>query len=225
MSLISGAAALGSAVTGIGSIANTLFPDQRRIKIPDVDVEVNIDAMVSATINTSIIKSEHPAEGGKVFAQNIYKNPRSITMTCVLSSVLRASGIDSVSSATQFGASLLIPEVGNIVNLALNEEDSIATRLKDLRDAQDLGLIVQVLGLPNQEVFNFVIEDITDNENVETGPNSRAVDIVLSEVFIVGLDSPAGEEGGLFSAITDTITSAINSIPGEIGTQIALSGL
>ncbi len=214
MSFLSGAAALGSGVGALGSLVNALFPKQILIRIDDQDV--NIDAMESAVVGTTVQISEQPAENGKVFAQNVYNNPRTITLQCILSNILRASGINSIASATQFASSLLIPEVASITNLALNEEDHISRRLLLLRDAQESGKVVQIIGLKDQDVFNFIIENISDTENVQTGEKARAIDILIKQAFIVGLDSPE-PAGGRFSKITGALSGIVKSSPPALG--------
>jgi len=212
MSLLTGAAKIGAAANVLGQLSNALFPDEIRIRIDDDD-EVTIDAMQDAVVETSVQVSEFPAEDGKVFVQNISKNPRRITLQCVLSNIIRLSNIKTLSAATAFGTALVIPEVASVSNILLNEEDSISIRLNLLRNAMEQGKIVQILGLPDQDQFNFIIENVVDNENVQTGDRARGVNIVVREAFIVGLDLPRPDNAGLFSEVTDSFTGLINSIP------------
>lgn len=216
MGFLTGAAKLGSAVGALKSIANALFPDQITIRVSDISLDVVIDSVSSAQVNTGMIISDNPSEDKNTFIQNISKSPKSITLSCIFSNIPRLSNIRTGASATKFATALLLPEVGTLTETLINEEDSIAERLQNLRDVMEEGLIVQILGLPGQEIFNFVIESIGDTEDVGTGTRSRAVDITIREAFIVGLGAPAPEEAGLFSKITDSIGGALNNTVGAL---------
>lgn len=226
MSLLAGASALTADIIGGGglaSIANALFPNEVKIRFEvenqftnqfDVN-EVNLDATFTRSVSTTISVSEHPSEDEQTFVQNVYLNPKVIGLTCILSNVLRIGDVKSLSAATQFASALLIPEVAQVTNVALNEEDNISIRLDLLRFAQENGIVVQVLGLPDQEFFTFILESIADNETVETGDKARAVDITLRQVFIVGVEE-FEEEGGIFSTVTEELTGAIDAVPAAL---------
>lgn len=216
MALLTGASKIAAGAQVAGQIARALFPKEVRILIDDVD-EVTINATTAVDTETGIEVSEFPSEDGKVFVQNISRLPRRLTLNCVFSSIPRLSNIGSLAAAAQFGTALAIPEVGSVTNILINEEDSVQTRLDLLRDAMDNGKIVQILGLPGQDQFNFIIDSVSDTENTETGTRSKLATILVREAFIVGLDLPRPITGGLFSTLTESFTGAINSIPDAIG--------
>ena len=204
MSLLGGVAAASGAVGALGALNNTLFPKQILIKIPDQKIEVNIDSATNISVNTSVTVSDHPTEDKEVLAQNVSPAPRTITLSCMFSNIIRLSNINTVSAAAQFGIAAAIPEAAGLSDILLNEEDSIVTRLGQLRTAQKNGQIVTIIGLPEQNAFEFIIVDVSDDESTETGTKSRSITLTIQEARIAKKD-PGISEKGLFSTIIDLI--------------------
>jgi hypothetical protein len=213
MGLLTGISNVNSGIVGLGAIANTFFPKQIVIKHEPSTLEVQIDSASAINSDTSVNVSQHPAEDGKVFIQNISRNPRTMTLQCTLSNIIRLSNIKTLSAAAQYATALLLPEAGAISNLFLNQEDTISERLNLLRTFMGEGSVVLVLGLPDQSAFNYVITNISDSMTSQTGRKARTVNITLQEAFIVGLSAPNVSEGGLFSKVTSSIASAISEFP------------
>lgn len=213
MGFLTGAANIGAGVGALKSIAAELFPDEVSIKftLNNIDKEIFIDSCRTRKVSTTIGVSEFPAEDGRVFQQNISTNPRVITLEGFLSSIPRLNNIKTASQALKYASSLLIPEVASVSNLLLNEGDSVADRLRDLRDAMNTGVVVQILGLPDQDVFNFILINVEDLESENSGNKGKDITLTIREAEIVGLAKPQKSEGGLFSKVTGAVSGTINN--------------
>jgi hypothetical protein len=219
VSFLSGAANLGAGVGALKNIAKELFPDQVSLKftLDDVEKEIFLDSCRSRKITTSIGVSEFPAEDGRVFQQNVSTNPRSIALSAFLSSIIRLNNLKTGTSAAKYATSLLIPEVASISNILLNEGDTVAERLFDLRQCMNTGTIVQVLGLPDQDVFNFIIMNVDDTESEASGDKGKDIELTLREAEIVGLKKPVKKvDNGLFSKIQGGVSGGLNKAGGAV---------
>lgn len=217
MSLLGGINAVAGAAAGLQSIANTLFPNQIELKITDLtddEITVQIDAATAISGNTSVNISEHPTENNQVFQQNVSKNARQVTLACTFSNIIRLSNAKTLTAAAQFGIAAALPEVGSLTNILLNEEDSITTRLQDLRLAENVGATIQIVGIEELVDFNFAITDISDDETTETGTSSRTVNITLREKFLA---NEVDSSSGIFSKALQTAEGIVGTIPAGLG--------
>lgn len=210
MSLLPSIAKLGAGVGALQSIINTVFPNNiliKYVKDDGTEVAVYLDATEDITKTASSSISDAPSEDKKVYVQNLSNNPRTINLSSVLSNVITLSRINTLSAAADYAAALLIPEAANLTSLLTNEEDSIEERLRQLRDAKDNGYVVNVIGLPDQTTFNYIIESIEDTATTQIG-KSRIVNISLREAFIVGLNKPVVQDGPI-AAVVKRITGSV----------------
>jgi hypothetical protein len=213
LSFLTGAANLGAGLGALKNIAAELFPDQVSIKFKlngETDKEIFLDSVQVRRVETTAGVSEFPAENQKVFQQNISTNPRVITFSAYLSSIPRLNNLKTGSNALKYATSLLIPEVASLTNILLNEDDSVAERLADLRSAMGYGDILQILGLPDNDTINFILTSVVDIEDLDTGSKGKKVELSVREAQIVGLDAPQPPSKGLFSKITSTISGGLN---------------
>lgn len=225
MSFLTGAANLGAGLGALKNVVSELFPDQVSLKFKlkgETDKEIFLDSIQVRRVETTAGVSEFPAENQKVFQQNISTNPRIVALTGYLSSIPRLNNIKTASSALKYATSLLIPEVASISNLLLNEEDSVTERLEDLRAAMGYGDIIQILGLPANDVFNFILTSVVDIEDLESGSKGKKIELGIKEAQIVGLDAPTPPDKGLFSKVTGTISGGINKAGKAAGKLVGL---
>ena len=215
MSLLSGLGKISGVVGAVGDIINSVFPDRIIIRGVDDGKEIMINSVENIQRGRSVTSAKNPSEDQKTFLQNIYRNPKTISLTGILSNILTLSDLNSLSEATKYASSLLIPEVAGVTNLFLNETDSVTERLSSLENYMNTGAIVQILGIPEQTVFNYTIQSISDNESEETGVAAKSIDIELEEAFIPGLEI-AGVAGGKFANITEALPGLIPDAIGGI---------
>jgi hypothetical protein len=213
VSFLTGAANLGAGLQGLKNIAAELFPDQVSLKFKlngSVDKEIFLDSVQVRRVETTAAVSEFPAENQKTFQQNITTNPRIVGLSGYLSSIPRLNNLKTGSNALKYASSLLVPEVASLTNILLNEEDSVEERLNDLRSAMGYGDILQALGLPGNDVFNFIITGVIDIEDLETGSRGKKIELSIKEAQIVGLDAPTQPAKGLYSKVTGAISGGLN---------------
>lgn len=203
--------AVSSGVGGILSIANALFPKQIIIRDIENDKEIYIDSTQSISTQTGITASEHPTEDAKILTQNISKNPRTISLNCILSNITMMSNLKTLASAGKYASNLLLPEAGNITNLLLNDEDSITDRLDFLYDVMENGRFVEIKGLPGVKILDYLIMSVSDTKDVATGSKAKSVVIEIREAFIV--QEQFGQNSSLFSKELTTQTGTIDTLP------------